>query len=159
MHEHLEDIGVHAQIVSSDALREVMTPNPSYTEEERDAVYAVIFFVAKLLTKNGVNVIIDATGNRRRYRDVARKKIRCFVEAYIRCPIEICIKREAQRRKSFHAPKNIYKNGLTGKSVTVPGIGVPYEEPLHADVIVDSDKLNPKQSAHKIFEAIIKKVM
>lgn len=152
--DKLEEIGVHAQIVSSDMLREIITPHPTYCEEERDIVYAGIIFVAKLLIQNGVNVIIDATGNRRRYRERARKEMQSFFEAYIRCPLEICIKREEERRITSHAPMNIYKKALTGKSVTVPGMGAPYEKPLQPDVVVDSDKLNQNQCAQKIFEAM-----
>jgi adenylylsulfate kinase len=150
----LKDAEVHAQILCSDMLRKVITPNPTYSEKERDIVYAAIVFVAKLLTQNGINVIIDATANRRRYREKARKEIGRFIEAYIRCPLEICIKRETERGKTFHAPKGVYRKALTGKSATVPGMGAPYEEPLHPDVRVDSDKLNPNQCAQKIFEVI-----
>ncbi|RLI43796.1 adenylyl-sulfate kinase, partial [Candidatus Bathyarchaeota archaeon] len=82
----LDKQNIQAQIVYSDMLRKVVTPAPKYTEEERDMVYGALVFVAKLLTQNGVNVIIDATGNRRRYRDKARKEISKFIEAYVRCP-------------------------------------------------------------------------
>ena len=132
-----------------------MTPAPKYTEEERNIVYGAIVFVAKLLTKNGVNVIIDATANRRRYRDHARKEIPKFMEAYVRCPLEVCIQREERRGEgALYAPRDIYKKAFTGESATVPGIGVPYEEPLDPEVAVDSDKLDPGQCAQKIVEAL-----
>lgn len=150
----LKDVGVHAQIVSSDILRKVVTPEPEYTRDERDMVYGVIVFVAKLLTQNGVNVIIDATGNRRKYRDHARKEIAEFLEAYIRCPLKVCIERESGRKKFFLAPKHIYKKAFTRKNSTVPGVGVPYEESLHPDVIVDSDKLDADKCAKRILEVI-----
>lgn len=153
----LKKIGVHAQIVSSDMLRKVVTPKPTYSERERDMVYAAIVFVAKLLTQNGVNVIIDATANRQRYRDKARKEIPRFMEAYVRCPLEVCMKREAERGKTFYAPKGIYKKAFTGKSATVPGIGVPYEEPSNPEVTVDSNKLSPGQCAQRVLEVIKKK--
>lgn len=154
----LNSLGFHAQVLSSDALRKVMTPNPKYTEDERDIVYGTLVYIAKLLTDNGVNVIIDATGNRRKYRDRARREIQRFMEAYVRCPIEVCIGREFRRgANSFGAPKNIYMKAFTGESRTVPGLGAPYEEPLNPEVIVDSDKLNPEECAEKILEAIIRK--
>jgi len=153
----LKKSSMNAQIVSSDMLRKVVTPMPNYTEEERDMVYGSIVFVAELLTGNGVNVIIDATGNRRKYRDQARKQISKFMEAYVRCPLEICIERESKRGKTFYAPKDIYKKAFTGKSATVPGMGAPYEEPLHPEVTVDSDKLNPSQCAQKILDILMEK--
>lgn len=154
--EKLESLKVHVQIVSSDMLRKVMTPEPTYKEEERDTVYATLVFVAKLLTQNGVNVVIDATGNRRRYRDHARKEIPRFIEAYVRCPLEVCIKRETKRKIYAYAPKGVYKKAFTGKSGTVPGVGVPYEEPEKPEVIVDSDKLDADQCAQKILQTLTK---
>jgi len=139
-------------------LRRVVTPTPKYTEEERDMVYNTIVFVAKLLTQNGVNVIIDATANRRKYRDQARKEITRFMEAYLRCPMEVCIQRESGRKEgAFYAPRDIYKKAFTGESATVPGVGVPYEEPLNPEVTVDSDRLSPEQSAQKIHEVLKEK--
>ena len=154
--EKLRERGIHAQIVSSDMLRKVVTPKPTYSEEERDMVYGAIVFVAKLLTQNGVNVIIDATGNRRRYRDQARRELPRFMEAYLRCPLEVCIQRETGRKEYAYAPKVIYKKAFTGESATVPGMGAPYEEPLQPEVTVDSDKLDPSECAQRILEALMK---
>lgn len=146
---------LHAQILSSDMLRRVITPKPTYSKAERDVVYNAVVFVAELLTQNGVNVIIDATGNRRRYRDHARKKIPRFLEAYTRCPLDVCIKRETGRKKLFHAPKEVYQKAFTGKSSTVPGVGASYEDPMDPEVIVDSDRLSRDECAQKILNIIM----
>lgn len=150
----LEQQGISAQLVSVDMLRKVVTPKPTYSERERDMVYASIVFVSKLLTQNDVNVIIDATANRQRYRDHARKQIPRFIEVYVRCPLELCIEREAKRGKTFMAPRDIYKKAFTGKSKTVPGIGVPYEQPQNPEVTVDSNKQSPEECAEKIYKTI-----
>ncbi len=149
----LEKKGIKVRILQLDEIRRVLTPSPKYTDEERDIVYASLAYMAKLLTECGVNVFIDATANRRKYRDAARKIIPQFAEAFIRCPLEICMEREA-RRKAVFSPKGIYKKSAqTG--ATVPGINVPYEEPLMPEIVIDSDKMNPDESARKAAEAII----
>jgi adenylylsulfate kinase len=150
----LEQKGIHAQIVSSDELRRVVTPKPTYSLEERDIVYATLVFIAKLLTQNNVNVIIDATGNLRRYRERAREEILNFIEAYIECPREICVQRETKREDTHYAPYEIYKRAYEGKAPTVPGLGAPYEPPLHPEVTVDSAKLSPDECAQKILDVI-----
>ena len=147
--------GIILQIVSSDELRKVITPNPKFSDEERDMVYGSLVFIAKLLTKNGINVIIDATGNRRKYRDNSRITIPKFKEIYLRCPLDICIKREGERRNTSLAPKQIYKRASIINN-TIPGFGAPYEEPLNPDFIIDTDKLDPKQSAELILDYIKK---
>lgn len=151
----LAEMGIRAQLLSSDALRRVMTPNPKYTLEERDAVYTTLVYIASLLTKNGVNVVIDATGNLRRYRDNARAQISKFMETYLECPLEICIERESKRGETYFAPRKIYEKSFKGEAPTVPGVGQPYEEPLNPEVKVDAAKLPPEECAKKILMAIV----
>jgi adenylylsulfate kinase len=153
----LKQKGVRAQLLSSDALRKVLTPNPSYSLEERDIVYSTLVHIAELLTRNGVNVVIDATGNLRRYREEARRQIPSFMEVYLECPLEVCIERETKRGKTYHAPKQIYTGALEGKALTVPGIGQPYEPPLHPEITIDTTKCSPEESAQRTFETMQKR--
>ncbi|MGD6933055.1 MAG: adenylyl-sulfate kinase [Candidatus Bathyarchaeia archaeon] len=153
--ELLNQKGIPVQLISSDELRKTLTPKPTYSLEERDVVYATMVYIAKLLTDNGVNVLIDATGNLRRYRDDARKQIPLFIEAYLECPLEVCMKREAERKETYNAPKQIYQKAMQNKTAsTVPGVGQPYEEPLNPDVVVKNFELTPQESAQQIFEVI-----
>jgi len=149
--------GIHAQLLSSDELRKVLTPKPTYSLEERDIVYATLVYIARLLTRNDVNVVIDATGNLRRYRDNARSQIPKFVEAYLECPLEVCIERESQRTETRHAPKQIYKKALEGEAPTVPGIGQPYEPPINPEITVNTAQHTPEQAAQKILDVILHK--
>jgi adenylylsulfate kinase len=146
--------GIRVQLLSSDELRQVMTPEPSYSLQERNMVYATLVYFARLLTLNGVNVVIDATGNLRRYRDDARCQIRSFFEVYLECPLDICIEREINRGKTFHAPKRIYSKALEGKAPTVPGVGQPYEPPLRPELTLDTTKLSPEQCAQEIVKTL-----
>lgn len=153
----LKKRGVHVQMLSSDALRKVMTPKPKYTLDERDTVYATLVYIARLLTENGVNVVIDATGNLRRYRENARAQIPKFVEAYLECPLEVCMERESKRKNTRFAPRKIYEKALKGKAPTVPGIGQPYEEPLNPEVRVDAARLSPMECAKKIMSVVVER--
>lgn len=155
----LERHNIQAQILSSDELRRTMTPNPTYSLEERNNVYSTLVFIAKLLTENGVNTIIDATGNLRRYRKNARNQIPRFLEAYVKCPLKVCIRRESKRGKTFYAPEKIYEKALRGEAPTVPGMGVPYEAPLRPEIIVNSSTQTPEECAQRIFEKILEKFM
>ena len=148
----LEKNGIKVKILQLDEIRRVLTPNPRYTDEERDIVYASLAYMAKLLTECGVNVFIDATANRIRYRDAARSIIPQFAEAFIRCPIEVCMEREAQRKAAF-SPKGIYKRS-THVGANVPGVNVPYEEPFDPEIVIDSDKMSSYECAQKAADAI-----
>jgi adenylylsulfate kinase len=123
------------KILQLDEIRRVITPQPAYSEEERNIVYASLAYMAYLLVECGVNVFIDATANKQRYRDLARKLILSFAEAYIECPLEVCMEREAGR-KAEYAPPDIYKKARSGAAV--PGVNAPYEAPPSPEIHVNS---------------------
>lgn len=148
----LVERGTNVKVLQLDEIRKAITPQPRYTEDERDIVYASLAYMAKLLCEAGVNVIVDATANRRRYRDFARGLIPKFGEIFIRAPLEVCVAREAKRKAAF-SPKGIYKKAAAERAA-VPGVNVPYEEPLAPEIDVDTTKLSPEQSARIIVDRI-----
>lgn len=145
--------GIDIKILQLDEIRKVLTPNPKYTDDERDIVYASLAYMAKLLNECDVNVFIDATANKRKYRDAARRLIPLFGEVFIRCPLEVCMEREAHRRAAF-SPKGIYEKSANA-GANVPGVNVAYEEPVDPIIVIDSDKTKPDTSANLAADAII----
>ncbi len=148
----LAERGTNVKVLQLDEIRRAITPQPRYTEEERDIVYASLAYMAKLLSEAQVNVIVDATANRRRYRDFARELIPKFGEIFIRAPLDVCMARETKRKAAF-SPKGIYKKAATEKAA-VPGVNVAYEEPLAPEIDVDTTRLSVEQSARLIVERI-----
>jgi adenylylsulfate kinase len=142
--------GVDVEVLESDALRRILTPQPNYDEQERDTFYGQMLFIGELLIKHGVSVIFDATANRRTYRDQARRRLVKFLEVYVDCPLEVCIARD---------PKGIYRQGAEGKTRSVPGLQEPYEAPEKPDVIVHGDTELPESAALKIIRKLIENGM
>ncbi|MCL4537055.1 MAG: adenylyl-sulfate kinase [Nitrospirae bacterium] len=137
-------------ILRMDELRKIVTPKPTYSEDEREMVYRAIVYMAKTLSELNRNVIIDATGNMRRWRELARELIPSFAEIYLKCPIDVCMEREVSRRKTRGAPKGIYKKGRAGWPV--PGVQVPYEEPLNPELTIETDKASLEEALSVICE-------
>jgi adenylylsulfate kinase len=135
-------------LLRMDELRKIITPEPTYSESEREMVYRSLVYLARILTEQGHDVIIDATGNLRRWRELARQLIPRFAEVYLKCPIELCMEREKKRVDTHAAPKKIYQKGAAGWPV--PGMAAPYEEPLNPEVIVETDKTSLKEIVEKI---------
>jgi adenylylsulfate kinase len=119
--------GVDVAVLESDAVRQVLTPHATYSEEERDTFYRSMTYIGSLLVSHGVPIILDATANRRAYRTAAREEIERFIEVYVDCPLEVCIGRD---------PKGIYRKAQSGQASTVPGMQASYERPEHPDVVV-----------------------
>lgn len=139
-------------ILRMDEMRKIVTPEPTYSDSERDIVYRAMVYLAMTLTGLGRDVIIDATGNRRKWRELARRLIPRYAEVYLACPIQTCIERERKRTDAREAPRDIYQKGAAGRPV--PGLTVPYEEPLTPEITVYTDKDSLREIVAKI-EAII----
>jgi adenylylsulfate kinase len=158
LHELFQDLsasGVEAVVLSLDHMRKVLTPEPKYTGEERALVYRSLALTAQLLVEQGgKNVIIDATGNRREFRNLARHLIPEFAEIYVKCPLETCKAREASRRGQ-PVQKDLYRSAAEGRLTGgLPGMSSPYEEPEDPDVLIQSDILSPEESAEIIMAYI-----
>jgi adenylylsulfate kinase len=124
-------------LLRMDDFRKIVTPCPTYSDAERDIVYRSLIYLARELVALGHDVIIDATGNRRKWRDLARELIPGFTEVYLKCSLKVCMKREEERRETHGAPRDIYKKGAEGWPV--PGTDVPYEEPLNPEILIETD--------------------
>lgn len=122
--------GISVVVLESDEMRTILTPVPTYHADERDAFYRSLALIGETITRNGVNVIFDATANKQAYREFARTLIPKFMEVYVQCPLDICMKRD---------PKGIYRLAVAGTSATVPGIQSPYDPPIKPDVVLDGN--------------------
>jgi adenylylsulfate kinase len=139
-------------ILRMDDLRKVATPSPSYSEEEREILYRSCIYMAKTLSGLGHSVIIDATGNRRRWRALARRILPRYIEIYLRCSVEECSARERSRGNTRGAPRDIYRKGQEGWPV--PGVNVPYEEPVSPELAIDSDAVSVEKTVELIEEVL-----
>lgn len=134
----LEQGNIQAVVLDSDELRAVLTPKPTYSTAERDWFYGVMTYLAVWLARDGINVLIAATANRRCYRDEARHQIARFAEVHVVCSLAECQARD---------PKGIYRRAQAGEATSVPGIGADYEEPLRAETAVDTTAMLPEEAA------------
>lgn len=144
--------GRRVRVLELDAIRRLVTPVSTYSEEERGVLYRGLAVMAALLVEAGVNVIVDATANRRAYRDLARRLIPRFAEVYLRCPPATCRERE-RRRFGGHAPRGIYEQADRA-GAPVPGVNVPYEPPESPELTIDTGAVDPVAAADRILEVI-----
>jgi adenylylsulfate kinase-like enzyme len=141
----LESLGSPVEVLESDAVRRMLTPEASYSHEERDLFYRALAFMGSRLVAHGVSVIFDATASRREYREFARSLIPRLLEISIECPLEVCMQRDK---------KGTYKRGLEGGSSTVPGLQAPYEAPVSPALAIDTTVVSPDAAAERILELI-----
>ena len=106
-----------------------------------------VTFVAKLLTRNDVIVLATFVSPYSERRNKSREEIGNFLEVYVKCPVEVCIKRDV---------KGMYKKALKGEITNFTGVDDPYEEPEHPELIVDSDTESIDESVLKVLNTLKK---
>jgi adenylylsulfate kinase len=132
----LESEGQAVTVLEMDAIRRVLTPTPTYSDTERDAVYRALVYIGACLVERGRPVIFDATAHRRAWRDLARATIKNFAEVQLHCPLALCRVREAERRQGA-APVGIYARGAQA-GARVPGVNVEYEFARAPELDIDT---------------------
>lgn len=143
MQDILADEKIATLILDAAELRTLLTPNPEYTDAERRWLYQILTGLATCFARQGTNVLIAATGNRRTYREQARRLSPVFAEVYLDCPLAVCQSRD---------PKGQYLNA--DDKDHIPGIGVAYEPTFAPEVIVNTADKTPYEAAHSVINVL-----
>jgi adenylylsulfate kinase len=139
--EILKNKGLKVERLDGDLVREELTCDLGFSRKDRDENIKRVTFVAKLLTRNDVIVLATFISPYRERRKKSRKEIGDFLEVYVKCLLEECIKRDV---------KGMYKKALEGEIKGFTGIDDPYEEPLEPDLIIETHKERVEESADKV---------
>jgi adenylylsulfate kinase len=146
--ERLAAVGAPALVLELDRLRTVLTPQATYSDAERDLVYRALVFMAATFAAGGQPVLIDATGHRRAWRDLARASVTHFAEVQLDCPLQVCASRE-ETRPCGYAPSGIYaRAGQPG--ARVPGLDVAYERAMAPELVIDTARTMPETAADRV---------
>jgi adenylylsulfate kinase len=133
--------GHKVEVLDGDIIRTNLSKGLGFSKEDRDTNIRRIGFVCNLLSRNDVVAIAAAISPYREVRDELRRDIGDFVEVYVSCPIEVLAERDV---------KGLYKKALAGEIKNFTGVDDPYESPLHAEVVVETDSETPDESAARI---------
>lgn len=137
--------GHRVELLDGDVLRQSLTRDLGYSRADRDENIRRIGFVADLLTRNGVIVLVSVISPYRDVREEVRHRIGNFIEVYVKAPLEVCEQRDV---------KGLYKRARTGEIRGFTGIDDPYEPPLHPQVECLTDRETVAQSVAKVMEKL-----
>jgi adenylyl-sulfate kinase len=138
----LRAIGVeNLEVLDGDIVREGLCRDLGFSRADRTENIRRIALVSKLLTRNDVAVIVAAISPYREDRELARGEIQSFVEVWCRAPLEACAARDY---------KGLYEKAMRGEIDNLTGVNDPYEEPEDADLVLDTDKETPEESADRV---------
>ena len=133
------------ELLDGDVIRTNLSKGLGFSREDRDANIKRIGFVAHLLTRNDVIAIASAISPFREARDYNRRLIGNFVEVYVKCSVDECEKRDV---------KGLFKKARAGEIKGFTGVDDPYEEPPHPEVVCETEKETPEESAAKVISKL-----
>ncbi len=143
--ERLCAAGRRVELLDGDIVRQHLCKDLGYSKADRDENIRRIGFVAEMLTRHGVIVLVAAISPYRALRDEMRQNIGNFLEIYVHAPLAICEQRDL---------KGIYKRARAGEIHGVTGIDDPYEAPTSADVECHTDLETLEESTAKVLAAV-----
>ena len=96
VHRTLQARGQRVEWLDGDAVRLYLSAGLGFTKNDREENIRRIGFVAELLTRNGVIVLVSAISPYRALRDEMRRRIGNFMEVYVHAPLEVCEERDVK---------------------------------------------------------------
>ena len=142
-------VGFKVEVLYGDELRENLCWDLGFSKSDRNENIRRIGYVAGLLSKHNVIVIVSAISPYRAARDAIRDVTNRFIEVYVNSPVEVCASRDV---------KGLYAKAASGKLAAFTGISDPYEFPLNPEVECRTDCETIDQSAQKILDCLYVKI-
>jgi adenylylsulfate kinase len=132
----------HVEVLDGDIVRTNLSKGLGFSREDRDTNILRIGFVADLLTRNGVGVIVSAISPFKEARDQVRRNIgEDFIEVFVDAPLEVCAARDV---------KGLYEKAFAGEIEQFTGVSDPYEPPAAPELHIKTDEEEPHESARRV---------
>lgn len=127
--------------LDGDEVRKFVNSDLKYSMKEREAHLKRIAGIAYLANLNRIPVIVSTISPTEKIRKYAKNTVHGFIEVYVKCSIEECIRRD---------PKNIYKK----EKNQLIGVDLKYEIPRKPDIILDTEKQSLQSCVRTILNYI-----
>jgi adenylylsulfate kinase len=130
------------EVLDGDIVRTNLSKGLGFSREDRDTNVLRIGFVADLLTRHGVGVIVSAISPFKEVRDQVRRNVgEDFIEIFVDAPLEVCAERDV---------KGLYEKAFSGEIPQFTGVSDPYEPPTAPELHIKTDEEEPSESAARV---------
>ncbi len=135
----LADLGREAVVLDGDMLRLGLNSDLGFSEADRSENVRRTAQIAALLSRQGLDVVVAVITPSAAMRGLARDILGSAARfIWVRASLETCARRD---------PKGLYARASAGTLSGFTGLSAPFEAPLDADMIIDTDVLAPEAAA------------
>jgi adenylylsulfate kinase len=142
----LRQVDRTVEVLDEDELGEQLWAGIGDSKDERNVIVRRLGYVANVLSRNNVAVLVAATSPYKGVREENRRGMQRYIEVYVDCPTEKLIERDTTGQ---------YKKALSGEIPNFIGITEPYEPPTSPEVTIHSDSEPAEEGGRKVFQALL----
>ncbi|PZE22297.1 adenylyl-sulfate kinase [Paenibacillus xerothermodurans] len=143
LHRQFLDEGRPVELLDGDVIRGVLCKGLGFSRQDRLENIRRIAYVADLLSRHGVTVLVSAITPYQEMRSYLREHVHGYVEVYVKCSLDVCAERDV---------KGLYAKAMRGEIAMFTGISDVYEEPEQADIVIDTQQHDVEWNARRIVE-------
>tara|TARA_R100000808_G_C2146575_1_gene154498 strand:+ start:787 stop:1518 length:732 start_codon:yes stop_codon:yes gene_type:complete len=152
--KRLKKKGLLVEIIDGDEYRANLCSDLGFSKEDRNANIRRLGFVSKVLSRNNVITIIAAINPYDEIRKELIEKDKNLKTVYIKCKLETLIERDV---------KGLYKRALLpdghpDKVYNFTGISDPFEEPVDADLVINTAEQTLDKSVKLLEQFILREI-
>ena len=146
VYKKLEKLDIPIERIDSKDVRDLI-PDIGFTREDRNRHMHRIGHLIKTLQKNSISTVASFVSPYRESRKAIREMVQNNVVVYVKADIDTCIARDVEGK---------YEKALLGEYQNFTGVNDVYEEPQHAEIIIDTKKKSAEEAAENIYMYIKK---
>lgn len=144
--EKLKKFQLPMERIDSKDIRDLI-PDIGYTREDRNHHMRRIGHLIKTLQNNSISTVASFVSPYRESRKAIREMVKNNIVVYVKADIETCKLRDY---------KGVYTKALRGELQNFSGVNDVYEEPQHAEIIIDTEHHSAEDAAELIIQYIKK---
>ena len=130
------------EILDGDVLRRELGSELGFSAADRNTHVRRVAFVAELLARNGVDVVVSVIAPYREVRSEVVERLGAL-EVFVDAPLGVLRARD---------PKGLYARSVRGELQGLTGVDDPYEAPLKPALHLRTDELTVAECVEKILE-------
>jgi adenylylsulfate kinase len=145
--QRLTQAGRVVQLLDEDGEAKFLLEGLGPTKEGQVTAVKRFGYTAKAVAKAGGIAICAALSPFREPREQLRREARRFLEVFVDCTIEKLMDRDGKEA--------YYKKAMIGEITQVAGVDLPYEPPVHAELVLHTEQESVEASLTRIFQALV----
>ncbi len=146
VYAELEKLHIPIERIDSKDIRELI-PDIGYSREDRNRHMHRIGNLIRTLQKNSISTVASFVSPYRESRKAIREMVENNIVVYVKADVETCKERDY---------KGAYAKALSGEFKNFPGVNDTYEEPQHAEIVIDTETTSASEAAALIVKYVRK---